>query len=269
MKKYNRYEKLIEAIFFKYYNKTSDHFEFGREDIEIFSKELNIPIPKNPGDLIYSFRYRMPLPDKILKTCPKDKQWIILPAGRSKYRFQIVDILEIKPNPNLLQIKIPDSTPGIISNYCLSDEQALLAKLRYNRLVDIFTRVTCYSLQNHLRTTVPHIGQIETDEIYVGLDRNGNHFVFPVEAKGENEKLNIVQIHQDIHMCIHKFPKLIFRPIGAQFLVCIKATFSSVIPFKNRVRLAEFFKKNGVKKNGVRLAEFFKFLTKRLLSSKL
>lgn len=218
MKKKNRYEKLIEAIFFKYYKEKSDYFEFGREDIESFSQELNIPLPKNLGDLIYSFRYRMPLPDKIVKTCPEKKQWIILPAGRSKYRFQLIDIFEVYPNPNLMQIKIPDATPGIISNYCLSDEQALLAKLRYNRLVDIFTRVTCYSLQNHLRTTVPDIGQIETDEVYVGLDRNGNHFVFTVQAKSEHERLNIVQIHQDIHMCIHKFPKLICRPLGAQFL---------------------------------------------------
>jgi len=39
--------------------------------------------------------------------------------------------------------------------YALGDEQALLAKLRYNRLLDIFTGVVCYSLQNHLRTNVP------------------------------------------------------------------------------------------------------------------
>jgi len=135
-----------------------------------------------------------------------------------KYRFQLVDIFEISPNPNLIQIKIPDATPGIISIYSLSDEQALLAKLRYNRLVDIFSRVTCFSLQNHLRTTVPEMGQIETDEIYVGVDRNGSQFVFPVQAKGRNENLNIIQVHQDIHMCLYKFPNLICRPIGAQFL---------------------------------------------------
>ncbi len=33
---------------------------------------------------------------------------------------------------------ILDATPGIIELYAFSDEQALLAKLRYNRLVDIF-----------------------------------------------------------------------------------------------------------------------------------
>ena len=218
MKTKNRYEQLIEILFFTYYKEGTTAFEFSREDFERFAQNLNIPIPKNIGDLIYSFRYRTPLPEKIKKTCPKKKQWIILPAGRSKYRFQLVDIFEISPNPNLIQIKIPDATPGIISIYSLSDEQALLAKLRYNRLVDIFSRVTCFSLQNHLRTTVPEMGQIETDEIYVGVDRNGSQFVFPVQAKGRNENLNIIQVHQDIHMCLYKFPNLICRPIGAQFL---------------------------------------------------
>ncbi|HLI09294.1 MAG TPA: hypothetical protein VKV40_22220 [Ktedonobacteraceae bacterium] len=63
----------------------------------------------------------------------------------------------------MAETKIPDSTPGLIAMYALGDEQALLAKLRYNRLIDIFTEVTCYSLQSHLRTTVPSIGQVETN----------------------------------------------------------------------------------------------------------
>jgi hypothetical protein len=50
--------------------------------------------------------------------------------------------------------KVPDSTPGVVAKYALSAEQALLAKVRYNRLVDIFTGVACSSLQNHLRTTL-------------------------------------------------------------------------------------------------------------------
>lgn len=102
--------------------------------------------------------------------------------------------------------------------YALSDEQALLAKVRYNRLIDIFTGVACYSLQNHLRTTAPGIGQVEVDEIYVGLDRRGANYVFPIQAKGKNDKLNIVQIEQDIAVCTAKFPGLICRPIGAQFM---------------------------------------------------
>lgn len=85
----------------------------------------------------------------------------------------------------MAETKVPDAPPGVIAMYSLNDEQALLAKLRYNRLVDIFTRVTCYSLQNHLRTAVPKLGQVETDEIYIGVDRRGAHYIFPVQAKGK------------------------------------------------------------------------------------
>lgn len=99
----------------------------------------------------------------------------------------------------MVTIKVPDATPGIIAKYALNDEQALLAKVRYNRLLDIFTGVTCYSLQNHLRTTVPNMGQIETDELYVGVDKRGVHYVLPVQAKGGKDKLGIVQSYAQLN----------------------------------------------------------------------
>lgn len=77
---------------------------------------------------------------------PKGKEWIIQPAGRSRYRFVARALTIITPNTMLAETKVPDSTPGVISMYALSDEQALLAKLRYNRLIDVFTGVACYSL---------------------------------------------------------------------------------------------------------------------------
>ena len=85
-------------------------------------------------------------------------------------------------------------------------------------MLDIFTGVACYSLQNHLRTTVPGIGQIETDEIYVGIDKKGIHYVFPVQAKGGKDELGVVQVEQDIALCNHRFPTLVCRAIAAQFL---------------------------------------------------
>jgi hypothetical protein len=118
----------------------------------------------------------------------------------------------------LVETKIPDATPGVIRRYALGDEQALLARLRYNRLVDIFTGLTCYSLQNHLRTTAPGVGQAEIDEVYLGLDKRGAHYVLPVQAKGGSDKIGIVQIEQDLAVCAAKFPKLICRSLAAQFM---------------------------------------------------
>ena len=84
--------------------------------------------------------------------------------------------------------------------------------------MDIITVVTCYSLQSHLRTSVESMGQIETDEVYVGVDQRGAQYVFPVQAKGGKDRLSIVQIEQDMAMCEEKFPNLICKPIAAQFM---------------------------------------------------
>jgi hypothetical protein len=212
----NRYTKIIEKIFRNNYREGALEVAFEREEIVRVAKELKITLPKNLGDLVYSFRYRADLPESILSKAPKNKQWIIRPKGRALYAFVATGLTTIVPQV-MAEIKIPDSTPGVITKYALSDEQALLAKVRYNRLVDIFTGVTCYSLQNHLRTTVIEMGQVEIDEIYIGLDRRGAHYVLPVQAKGKKDKLGIVQIEQDIALCAAKFPSLICRPIAAQF----------------------------------------------------
>ncbi len=214
----NRYSQIIEDIFFSHFRPGAVEVPFEREDLVRVSKKLGIRLPKNLGDVIYSFRYRTPLPESVRSKAPKGKEWIIRPAGAARYCFVAIVRSIIQPSKMMAQTKVPDATPGVIAMYALSDEQALLAKLRYNRLIDIFTGVTCYSLQNHLRTTVPKLGQIETDEIYIGVDKKGAHYVFPVQAKGGKDRLNVVQIEQDMAMCANKFQLLICRAIGAQFM---------------------------------------------------
>jgi hypothetical protein len=163
------------------------------------AEKLGISLPKNPGDILYSFRYRNPLPEAVLKTQPKGMEWVIEGAGRAKYEFRLVPVNRVAPNPNLITIKIPDATPEIISINSLSDEQALLARVRYNRLIDIFLGLTAYSLQNHLRTTVKGLGQIEIDEVYVGVDRFGCQYIISVQAKGGSDQLSTVQAKQESH----------------------------------------------------------------------
>jgi len=190
--------------------------DFAREDIALFANKLNIDLPKNLGDLIYSFRYRISLPPSILEEAPEGETWIIRPAGPGKYRFALVVDLPLLPNPNLALTKVPDATPGIIAKYAFNDEQAVLARIRYNRLIDIFLGITSYSLQNHLRTSITGLGQVETDEIYVGVDKRGVQYIVPVQAKGGSDKLSRVQIEQDFSLCADKLPTLVCRPVGAQ-----------------------------------------------------
>jgi len=212
------YRDVIEKVFVTHYRRGATEVGFVREALQIAARELGVRLPKNLGDVVYSFRFRQPLPESILKTAKPGLIWIIRLAGHGRYRFVQTPPVAITPNPALAETKVPDATPGLIELYALGDEQALLAKLRYNRLVDVFTGVACYSLQNHLRTSVQDLGQIETDEVYIGLDRRGAHYVFPIQAKGGREALGVVQVEQDLALCQAKFPALIARPIGAQFI---------------------------------------------------
>ena len=214
----NRYVKLIESIFLDKYQEGDKEIAFIREEIVKKAEQLGIVLPKNVGDVVYSFRYRNDLPNSIKEKASKGFAWIIRGVGRAQYKFVLVKDANFLPNANLARIKIPDATPGIIIKYTLDDEQALLAKIRYNRLIDIFTGVTCYSLQNHLRTTVAEMGQVETDEVYVGIDKQGVHYVFPIQAKGGKDKIGAVQIEQDFCICSEKFPNAVGRPIAAQFM---------------------------------------------------
>ncbi len=218
MTKNSRYVELIEYIFHQKFQEGKTEFEFERHELVPAAKKLKIALPKNLGDIIYSFRYRSNLPESIRKKAPAGKSWVIRPIGQGKYQFSLTKMPRIIPNESLAITKVPDSTPGIITKYTVNDEQALLSKIRYNRLIDIFTSVTCYSLQNHLRTTVIGMGQVETDEIYVGVDRRGVHYVFPVQVKGGSDQLGIVQIEQDFALCSEKYPSLICKPIAAQFM---------------------------------------------------
>ena len=214
----SRYSRIIERIFLSKFRPGMEEVDFERNDILECSNELGIEPPKNLGDLLYTFRFRADLPDSIRSKAEQGSAWIIRLAGHGKYRFVLAPDLPLSPNQNMAVTKVPDSTPGVIVKYALTDEQALLAILRYNRLLDIFTGVTCYSLQNHLRTTAPDMGQVETDELYVGVDRRGAQYVFPVQAKGGSDQLSVVQIEQDLAVCASKFPSLICKPVGAQFM---------------------------------------------------
>ncbi len=216
--KQSRYSAIIAKIFFAKYAKGKEELTFKRADLEQAASELGLELPKNLGDVIYSVRYRTALPKRILKTQPQGKEWVIEGRGRALYCFRLVTENRIVPNKQLAAIKVPDATPEIVSCYALSDEQALLAKVRYNRLLDIFLGLATYSLQNHLRTTVRNLGQVEIDEIYVGIDKRGAHFVLPVQAKGGSDQLSAVQAKQDIACCQEKFPHMECRAISAQFV---------------------------------------------------
>lgn len=214
-----KYDSIIRSIFNDHYVEDATSLTFAREELSEKALLLDIIPPKNLGDIVYSYKFRKNLPEEIARTAPDGYYWRIRNIGRAQYKFVLEEGVEfIEPDAMLATIKIPDATPSIVKKYSASDEQALLTMVRYNRLIDVFLGVTCYSLQNHLRTTVEGIGQIETDEIYVGIDKRGRQFIIPVQAKGGTDKIGVTQIEQDIELCKQKYPELICRAIACQFI---------------------------------------------------
>ena len=124
----------------------------------------------------------------------------------------------IEPNPLLSEVKVLGAVPAMIVRYALDEEQRLLAVLRHNRLIDVFTGTVCHSLQNHLQTVLPGFGEVDTDEIYLGISMTGRQFVFPVQARREENGIGTLQVEQDLAVCAAKFPGLICRPVAAQFM---------------------------------------------------
>lgn len=214
-----KYDKIIAGVFFDRYEAGVTSIRFARSELDVKAHQLGIAVPKNLGDIIYSYKYRKSLPQEIVQTAPEGFYWRIKNIGISQHEFILTKGSKfVEIDTMLATTKIPDCTPSIVKKYSISDEQALLAIVRYNRLIDIFLGITCYSLQNHLRTTVAGIGQVETDEIYVGINKSGLQFIIPVQAKGGTDKLGITQIEQDLALCSEKYPELICRSIACQFV---------------------------------------------------
>jgi len=220
-------QQIIERIFSKKYRPGLQEVTFTRDDLISAATALGVSRPKNLGDIVYSLRYRVPLPDSIQRQAPQGFDWAIFPGGKAVYTLRTVPFNLIEPRKGLRTISIPDATPGVISRYSLSDEQALLSRVRYNRLLDVFTGLACYPLQSHLRTSIivhsaidgsPSASQVETDDVYAGLDKHGAHHILPVQAKGGSDSLSVIQIWQDLRVAEQKFPDLIARPIAAQFM---------------------------------------------------
>ena len=78
------YDVIISRIFDDHYREGVTQFEFNRDELAAAAKALGLDDPKNLGDLIYSFRYRKPLPERIRTTATGQLEWIIEPAGRAK-----------------------------------------------------------------------------------------------------------------------------------------------------------------------------------------
>ena len=216
--KLKEYDHIIERVFRPIYETAEDATElpFELRDVVRVAKELNLVLG-NPPDVAYTYRTgRSALPNSILT----HGNWAIVGAGKGKYKFARLNRSPYMTIPEDLKIThILDATPQIVLKYQGKDEQGLLARIRYNRLIDTFCGLTAYHLQGHFRTTVDN-GQVEIDDLYIGIDTDGNAYILPVEAKSASphDQLGVVQITQMVKFARKNFPDLKVRPIGIKVI---------------------------------------------------
>jgi hypothetical protein len=208
------YDWIISVIFEekrRHVGLDADEVFFSTNDVRRTIADLEVEIG-NPFDIPYTYRTnRRDLPLSILQS----GNWSIeAVSGKGNYVFRrlsrspYIDIPE-----DLATTEILDGTPGIVLKYQKSDEQALLARVRYNRLIDIFTGLAAFHLQGHFRTTV-NGSQVEIDDLYIGVDTEGNGYLLPIEAKSVGEHLGVSQITGMVKFARERYPTLPLRPIG-------------------------------------------------------
>lgn len=208
------YDRVISELFKRIYVPRTKELEFTKDELAKVCRDLGITI-RNIPDILYTYRSRSALP----KTITRKGNWIIEGKGRGKYAF-----IRLKRSPyievplDLEAIPIPDSTPEIILKYSGPDEQSLLARIRYNRLVDIFLSLTAYQLQGHFRTSLKDTGQVEIDELYLGVDTEGTWYVIPIEAKGPDprDQIGLAQVRWLIAFAEQRYSELTVRPVAAK-----------------------------------------------------
>ena len=85
-----RYHRSLVHVFQSHYKTGAKEILFLREELTAAGIELKLKPLKNLGDAIYSYRYRVPLPQEITSTAPEGYSWVIMPAGKGKYRFELI-----------------------------------------------------------------------------------------------------------------------------------------------------------------------------------
>jgi len=209
------YVPILVDIFQRKYQDGDEIVEFTLDEVRETAERLDIKI-RNPSDLIYRMKSRTKLPSEML-----DKGFkIIKIVKKGVYQFQlgestIVDLTR----ENVFQIQ--DTTPVAVRRFLeekLSeiDEQGLLTIIHYCDLLSHFTGLKIYRLKSHVRKSIVNIGQVEVDEvdIGIGLDSLETPIIFPIEAKSASDPLNWTQIANQVNFSKQLFLNYVIRPIG-------------------------------------------------------
>lgn len=198
-----KYQRTIEHVFKQRVKELEDQVSgsvydeeipFHRNDIEQALEELDIDV-KNVPDIPYAYRSRRELPESVSK---HGYNAVVLddsrPGEDPTYLFtkrkQLIKVPEeVERTKEINSERIPEP----VRKHLRKDEQGVLTKIRYTGILDDFTGLDCYHIGSHIRFRVKG-REAELDDLYVGVDENGDTHALAVEAKGKGETLNRNQL---------------------------------------------------------------------------
>ncbi|GGM57133.1 hypothetical protein J2752_000959 [Halarchaeum rubridurum] len=191
-----KYEPIITWVFEQQAEEygTDEEIPFHRDHIEQAMEALDIHVGNVP-DIPYAYRSRRPLPDQIAQygytaVVIDDKREGEDPTYLFTKTEQLIPVPEVVDETHRTSI---DALPDPVHEYIGKDEQGVLTQVRYAGLLDDFTGLDTYHLQSHLRMRVRG-REAELDDLYVGVDPDGDHVALAIEAKGDGETLNRNQL---------------------------------------------------------------------------
>lgn len=191
-----KYQPVILRVFEKKAEEygTEEDIPFHRDDIDEAIEELGISVGNVP-DIAYAYRSRRPLPEDIAEhgysaVIIDDTRAGEDPTYMFTKREQLIAVPDVVDETHQTSVS---ALPEAVRPYIAEDEQGVLTQTRYAGLLDEFTGLDTYHLTGHLRFRVQG-REAELDDLYVGVDEDGDHHALAVEAKGEGETLNRNQL---------------------------------------------------------------------------
>lgn len=189
-----KYEEIILKIFQRHYKSGLNKVYFSRDELREVAKEYRI---RNVPDIIYYFTSgRGDLPE------------IIRLEG-----FQSINIVkdgyELVKEPQFIELekveqeRLDFEVPEVVKDFLREDEQAYLTLLRYGDVFSRFLGKKTYHLQAHLRSSDPHYGEIEINDLYVTEDRE----LVVVEVRGPVEKVDRLKIKRQAETAKRLYPQ--------------------------------------------------------------
>jgi hypothetical protein len=209
------YDKVIVEAFERLRKKFGDvdAMPFEKVLLETVTRELSetgdIRPIRNIPDIKYTYDARRDFPAEIAKF----GHWAITGRGKGKYTFERIsrnNLIRIPGDLEAFQVKREvrkDQTPSAVAQVLGDDEQATMTRLRYNDLLSAFFGFSTHQVQGHERTNLS-CGQIEVDEVYVGID-GSKKYIIPISGKGGDK--DCLSYTQALNLSIYAQEKSRYR----------------------------------------------------------